>query len=84
MEIVSQGNGYLMDISEAAENMNYVDKKQRVRRPFNADLSIGSHLTLKVSAYIYVSITFLWWMYLRSLKLKKKSYRDIFAKWRHY
>lgn len=56
--IVAESDGTLCSVDEAVETLLYVDKKQRKRVPWKADLTIGSHLSIKISAFIYVSIRF--------------------------
>lgn len=53
--IMAETDGTLCSIDEAVETLLYVDKKQRRRIPWKADLTIGSHLSIKISAFIYVS-----------------------------
>ncbi|XP_055297280.1 X-ray repair cross-complementing protein 5 [Sitodiplosis mosellana] len=53
-QIVMQSDGVLCSIDEAAAKLIYVDKKQRRRVPWKVDLTIGSNLAIKVSAFIYV------------------------------
>lgn len=55
LQIVEQSDGILCSIDEAAEKLTYVDKKQRRRVPWKTDLTIGSNLSIKISAFIYVS-----------------------------
>lgn len=54
-DIVVNTDGILCSIDDAASKLSYVDKKSRKRMPWNCDLTIGSLLTIKISAYIYVS-----------------------------
>lgn len=56
MNIVTQSDSVLCSIDEATAKLIYVDKKQRRRVPWKVDLTIGSDLAIKVSAFIYVSM----------------------------
>lgn len=56
LQIVSKTDGCLCGLDEALTKLIYVDKKHRRRMPWNSELSIGSLLNIKVSAYIYVSV----------------------------
>lgn len=54
MNIVKQSNGLLCSLDEAAAKLMYVDQKQRRSMPWNCDLEIGSHVTVKIATYIYI------------------------------
>lgn len=56
MKIVQSTDGALCGLDEAVYKQIYMDKKQRRRVPWNCDLTIGSKLSVKISAYIYVSM----------------------------
>lgn len=56
IDIVKQTNGTLCSLDEAVSKLIYVDKMQRKRVPWQCDLTIGSNVAIKISAYIYVSI----------------------------
>lgn len=53
-ELVIKTDGVLCCLDDAVAKLIYVDKKQRRRMPWNADFSIGSKITIKISAFIYV------------------------------
>lgn len=55
-EIVLQTNGVLCSFDEAMPKLMYMEKKQKRRMPWNCDLTIGSNVSIKIAAYIYVSI----------------------------
>lgn len=57
-EIVLQTDGVLCSLDEAIAKLIYVDKKSRKRMPWNCDLTFGSQMAIKISAYIYVSRSF--------------------------
>lgn len=56
-EIVGNSNGILCSFDEAMSKLIYLDKRHRRRVPWNADFTIGTKLTIKVAAFIYVSRT---------------------------
>lgn len=51
---MKQTNGILFGLDEAVSKLIYIDKMKRRRVPWNCDLTIGSKLAIKISAYIYV------------------------------
>lgn len=53
-EIVLQSNGILSSIDDVITKLIFVDKKRKRRVPWNADLTIGTKFSIKISAYIYV------------------------------
>lgn len=57
LDIVKDCDGTLASLDDAVAKVNYVDKKSRNRRPWNADLMIGSKFPIKIAAYIYVSVS---------------------------
>lgn len=56
LKIVSDTDGMLCSLDEALTKLIYVDKKKKRRVPWNCDLSIGSSLKIRISAFIYVRI----------------------------
>lgn len=56
LHIVQQTNGLLCSLDEAVSKLIYIDKKQKLRMPWNCDLTIGSKFAIKTSAIIYVRI----------------------------
>lgn len=53
-QIVMDTDGALCSIDDAFSKLIYVDKRQRRRVPWKADLTIGSVFSIKISAFIYV------------------------------
>lgn len=56
LKIVSDTDGMLCGLDEVLTKLIYVDKKKKRRVPWNCDLSIGSILKIRISAFIYVRI----------------------------
>lgn len=55
-EILGESNGVLCSFEEAMAKLIYLEKRNKRRVPWNADLTIGSKFTVKIAAYISVSV----------------------------
>lgn len=54
--ILCESNGVLCSFEEAMVKLLYLEKRNKRRLPWNADLTIGSTFSIKIAAYIYVSV----------------------------
>lgn len=54
LKFLLQTDGGLCAFEEAMVQLVYIEKKKQRSVPWNCDLQIGSHLEIKVSAYVYV------------------------------
>lgn len=55
-KILCESNGVLCSFDEAMAKLIYLEKRNKKRVPWNADLTIGSKFTIKIAAYISVSV----------------------------
>lgn len=55
-QILCESNGVLCSFEEAMAKLIYLEKRNKRRVPWNVDLTIGSLFSVKIAAYISVSV----------------------------
>lgn len=55
-KILSETDGVLCSFEEAMAKLIYLEKRNKRRVPWNTDLTIGSKFSIKIAAFISVSV----------------------------
>lgn len=55
-KILCESNGVLCSFEDAMAKLIYLEKRTKRRVPWNAELTVGNQFSIKIAAYISVSV----------------------------